>query len=280
MNTDSYYEIGHSHIVCEDYAMAGQVDNICFAIVSDGCSASKEVDIGARILAHSAKKYLTARIKDHTNHILPFSLPNISWSEFYSPVIFRARESADNLGLGEDALDCTLILALSDGVTTRVFAYGDGGIAVKYKNGFVEYFNIEFSSGAPYYMSYALDKVREEGYRNEFNQPVIVKDGKVTDGVIAENSAPRSYGIHDIYSNTSWRFLEVDFIAVMSDGINSYEKMDNKDKVSASKILTGMTNFKNLNGQFVERRMKSFKKECQKENIRHYDDISIASIHI
>ena len=58
MNTDCYYEIGHSHIFCEDYALAGIVNNIGYAIVSDGCSSSDNVDVGARVLAHIAKVFL------------------------------------------------------------------------------------------------------------------------------------------------------------------------------------------------------------------------------
>jgi len=280
MNTDAYYEIGHSHIVCEDYAIAGQVDNISYAMVSDGCSASKEVDVGARILVHSAKEYLKEWITGNKECITNFSLPNLTFSDFYLPVIYPSYMTAKSLGLNSTALDATFLIALSDGVTTRVFAYGDGGIVVRYKSGIIEYFNIEFQSGAPYYMSYAMDKTREEGYRKEFSQPIMVRDGKMTNGNIDENSTPKSYGVHEIYSNTSWRFLEVDFVAVMSDGINSYENMDTKDKILTAKILTDMTNFKNFNGQFVERRMKSFRKVCQKENIGHYDDISIAALHI
>ena len=59
MNTDFYYEIGHSHTICEDYAIAGKfASDISFAIVCDGCSASPHVDVGARIIAHSAQKGL------------------------------------------------------------------------------------------------------------------------------------------------------------------------------------------------------------------------------
>ena len=59
MNADCYYEIGYSHTVCEDYALAGKINNdISFAIVCDGCSASPHVDVGARILTYAALSQL------------------------------------------------------------------------------------------------------------------------------------------------------------------------------------------------------------------------------
>ena len=62
MNTDFYCEIGDSHVACEDYALAGKInDNISYAIVADGCSSSPNVDVGARVLAHAALDYLTSQ---------------------------------------------------------------------------------------------------------------------------------------------------------------------------------------------------------------------------
>ena len=59
MNEDCYFEIGHSHTICEDYALTGKInENLSYAIVCDGCSASDTVDLGARILAHTAREYL------------------------------------------------------------------------------------------------------------------------------------------------------------------------------------------------------------------------------
>ena len=62
MITDSYFAIGSSHRVCEDYAIHSLpgVHNL-FAI-SDGCSSCKDTDFGSRILLkclqhHSGKGF-------------------------------------------------------------------------------------------------------------------------------------------------------------------------------------------------------------------------------
>src|SRR6478609_9515831 len=56
-NSDSYFEIGAGHTTCEDYAFHGsfRVDTkpFYFAVVSDGCSASKDSDFGSRFLARN-----------------------------------------------------------------------------------------------------------------------------------------------------------------------------------------------------------------------------------
>ena len=47
MNADNDYKIGYQHIVCEDYSLSGvKFDGSgAYAIVSDGCSASADVDV-------------------------------------------------------------------------------------------------------------------------------------------------------------------------------------------------------------------------------------------
>lgn len=63
MNSDCYFEIGHSHTICQDYALTGKINDVLsYAIISDGCSSSPLVDVGARLLAHSAKEYLITRL--------------------------------------------------------------------------------------------------------------------------------------------------------------------------------------------------------------------------
>jgi hypothetical protein len=61
--TDSYFEIGNTHEVCQDYALSGKLnDNLYYAIITDGCSQSHkecgEVDLGARVVAYAARDAL------------------------------------------------------------------------------------------------------------------------------------------------------------------------------------------------------------------------------
>jgi hypothetical protein len=60
MNADYDFQIGKDHQVCQDYSMVGYTEDKAVAILSDGCSASPHVDIGARLLTLSAREmYLT-----------------------------------------------------------------------------------------------------------------------------------------------------------------------------------------------------------------------------
>ena len=41
MNTDEYFKKGKGHAVCEDFACNGKIQEWHYAIISDGCSSSK-----------------------------------------------------------------------------------------------------------------------------------------------------------------------------------------------------------------------------------------------
>lgn len=62
--------IGHDHTVCEDYALADTFLDTAYAVVCDGCSASPEVDFGARCMAMSAKRAIRLN-QDGTAFSLP-----------------------------------------------------------------------------------------------------------------------------------------------------------------------------------------------------------------
>ena len=55
MKADAYFEIGATHLVCQDYALAFANNEYAYAIVSDGCTSSPNTDIGARLISVIAK---------------------------------------------------------------------------------------------------------------------------------------------------------------------------------------------------------------------------------
>jgi len=98
MHADHHYEIGSSHVACEDYAMSGTQEGLTYAILSDGCSASKDSDVGARILCHLAKSALMylhrqGRLKD--SHYIGEKFPSV----FREIVTMKALEARASLGL-------------------------------------------------------------------------------------------------------------------------------------------------------------------------------------
>src|SRR5689334_24245825 len=124
MNTDFYLERGKEHAICEDFATTGIIGGHGFALVSDGCSSSKEVDFGSRILVHAAKDNLTTLLASGA----PFDA-----IAFAQATIARAGKVVGCFELlPVTTLDATLLLALvrpdrdTESFWAQVCFWGDG----------------------------------------------------------------------------------------------------------------------------------------------------------
>jgi hypothetical protein len=181
--------------------------------------------------------------------------------------------STINNCLSQSGFDATLLMAFSTGETHQIMMFGDGVATITYQDGTVETIVVEYSEGAPYYLSYDADEERNERYKEQFaNQTVDVKTTFEQEGVIVDEKEDK-YGLlyHPCYSFVS-NIRPIKTISVMSDGVHTYDK-----GVDATKEFVA---YKNCNGEFVKRRMKALKRNCDKNGIKHYDDISIATIHL
>jgi len=261
MNADRTFWIGKDHNICEDFALA-EVDStgVAYAIVSDGCSASKEVDFGSRVMAMSAKQSL--RLGGYKLTPEQFGLDVISNAE-------RVVRQVPYLSL--QCLDATLLAAwVIDGNLT-VNMFGDGVLVHKTKTG-VNLVHIHLTSNAPDYLSYHLDPLRTQAYDNlEDNKKEITIKMGATGEVIKTTLKPFTP-----YTLTAPAY-EGDVIAVISDGINSFRKPD-YTPIPWEELVDEFTGFKNFEGEFVLRRVSAFKRKCLKESITHSDDISVAAI--
>jgi len=295
MNTDCYYEIGYLHTICEDYALTGKINNdISYAIVCDGCSSSKDVDVGARLLAYSAATQLKI-IYSHKNNIGKkdnFEKENINLRR---AIITMANSLRLQLGLSIDALNSTLLIIVSDALISKVFIFGDGGYVTKF-NDCIIYNHIEYESDAPYYLAYLLDSRKNDNYSEVFGKENINIKTHYFD--LKTNKWKTSIKTCDfnrefIYNHTCFSIDNAIFIALVSDGVVSYrepieqeEDLDLKIPLTQIKlqeinyldIIQRMVAYKNVKGEFVKRRMNRIKRDCVKENLFHYDDISVATI--
>jgi hypothetical protein len=148
-------------------------------------------------------------------------------------------------------------------------AVGDGVVACKYEDGSVTAWQIEYDDNAPEYPSYRLDPRRQARYNNEFSS--LKK--------ISRWSTLKGYTTTDMTDEflPQFRFNLLDkpkVIAVMSDGVGTFEGIPWYD------VVTALMDFKSVKGQFVQRRMKRFIKNCQKKGIAPYDDVSMAAIYL
>jgi len=284
MNTDCYFEIGHSHTICQDYALTGKLnEHLSYAIISDGCSASPLVDVGARLLAHSAKEHLITRYE--SCDAFPDGMDPYL---FGFAIIVAAAKSAQMLSLPLESLDCTLIVSLGQEKHVRTFLYGDGGLITKAEGERSYYQEVEFESGAPFYLSYLLNPKREDAYRSKFGLKATTKLYRIDDKELTEEVGGQT--IEDVDSPTffrSTRFerlcVDVEWASIMSDGVKTYQICDDHgiaQPLPLQNALTQISAHKMYKGKFVERRMKRMRKDCEKNGITHYDDISVASIYV
>lgn len=268
MNADSIFQKGSEHVVCEDYAMSFSNETHSYAIVSDGCSSSNNVDIGSRLLTLAA------------SHVLNETVGNTSIEDFksnFENAIILTISKLFNVfpNLNQHMFDATLLIASVYNKKLTLILFGDGVIVYRSKK-HVQITHINFPSNAPDYISYKLSKSRMKEYMDmsKTNKDIVVIDR--FEGMDEEDF---------IFSESAFTPLviqreveEGDTISVISDGINSFGQMN--DSINYLDLIDEFTGFKNTNGEFVKRRINAFKRKCEKENIVHGDDISIASIVI
>lgn len=263
MTTDHTFEIGKDHHICEDYALSGVLSesDMAYTIVCDGCSASDDVDFGARALAFSAREQL-------------MSFPSFGFPEQYNmfglSCIKRASEVFKTFpSINSQSLDATLIVSFVKNNELTCFMYGDG-IVVHRSGNTTRVIHVEYLSGAPSYLSYHLDAGRMKNYNKEANLSKLVIDN------IDGSFEPKSLTPFEPVIITS-PVSTGDVIMISSDGINSY-RTATEEPIDWKIVMEEFVGYKNFTGEFVKRRMGAFKRKCLKEGITHYDDISCATI--
>lgn len=269
MNCDSYFSIGKTHDVCQDYAKTGHIllptgelSDSRFAIVSDGCSGSPDTDFGSRFLTIMAQECLNV-----------FGYLKEEW------IIWRTKDKL-NLPISQKCLDATLLCCYETDEYIRVSCAGDGGIIAKYNNGNVIFFDIDYN-GAPGYLSYLLSPENKERYIQEFGGVRTIKS--YVNGVLLPNQTTTvCVSDNSFFEEFSFLKQDVEFVMIASDGINSFTELNEKNgcvNVQNTEIVKFLSDIKSYKGEFINRRLKFFlRKECPKLNWSNSDDLAIASI--
>jgi hypothetical protein len=287
MNADSYFEIGHSHKICEDYALAGVEGNLTYAIVSDGCSASDDSDVGARLLSHIARDVLL--YFNRRKLLYDFSFLKNSFKTTFEEIILRkCLEVRDTLKFSYDIFDATLLIAAGVGHHSKIlFAWGDGYFILNRPSGDIDVISLRYDSGAPYYMSYQLSDDKRAAYAAEFGgDPLTIKTERLeTDGSTSCSKFEQIRAMQGSYF-TVLEDTDLNQIIVSSDGIGTYEAPKEKPlpgmecaRYLDHDVIRTMVAYKNPVGEFVTRRMTRFKNDNQKAGTIHQDDISCAAIN-
>ncbi len=287
MKFDSFVKIGHSHEQCQDYILSG-TDPCPYIILADGCSQAKDSDIGARLLCHTALKYLK---KNQSR------LDNLDSSEkIGQDIIVEAALALNNHFITKiDCLDSTLIIAYKFQGYYYIYMYGDGVVYSINANDNINFTRAYYKPNAPGYLRYKIN-----GYEKYQNSGVV----KLTDTHV---------GLHNYDSMEPWEHIihenDVKTLLIASDGVESfiyneqlqYKTMFNtlKQRIINKKInplqhiiippeikeldwydITGeMIDFKNTNGVFLKRRVKKVMKNYLKKGFINDDDLSLGCFY-
>ena len=292
-NVDTFLKIGDSHKVCEDYVLCGDLpDSKKYLIVSDGCSGSENTEMGSRILAHTAKKFIIDHFKDRN------AMPFPKQSYMGTSIIHMSKLTADMLYLDTECLDATLVIGILDPERNwfRVYLYGDGVIVTRNEDDQIKIIENEFSSvdgkinNAPYYLSYQLD-ARRMGLYHAMRMEQIIR----TRVFRPDGQEKQEYGqmtqIADDAQQYAYDFLspiildrstdKYKTILLCSDGFSSFIQPGDNGMEPSNPLITAQefTAFKNIRGQFLKRRVKRALRDLEQNyGSSHYDDLSVAGI--
>lgn len=276
--TDHIYEKGHSHSVCQDYALSQSYEDYSLFVISDGCGSAKNSEIGAMIMAHAFK----ASYNLIWHEGIDINKPDGEWHvngklrpiydrKIMSPTLSKACDAEKNLELIPESLYATLVVGTYEKKTNTfsLWSHGDGLFVIMYKDMSYEIIEMEYENNAPYYMAYNYTPSTLESYIASCGGRSITtvyrydKDGNYMNNSIFHKDYPASYSVK----------LKNDVICVLgfSDGIKSF-------KEHFTSLIPKCIDFKNLNKTFIQRRIKRLLKEKQQENDLHYDDLSVAGI--
>ena len=275
MITDSIYRIGHNHEVCQDYALHHSDDyqnfqkDVHLALLSDGCSSSPDVDIGARALVHQARLLLTQQRTLNADYVR---------KTFPGNVISCARVVARGMGVEDRALDATLLGVHMDELEAHLFVFGDGFSFYMEKDdpGVLHLDHWDYSENTPYYLSVEHDYYSKQAFTN-FPQVLtrtsyVFRPTGVTKNVHTYTSLER-------YVSAISSPEDLLFIGVASDGWASFYQKDSQAPVSIETVFAEFIDFPVATSNLLKRQVTWMLKKFDKLGFKHYDDLSMAIIY-
>lgn len=292
MNQDNAFIIGTTHHICQDYAIGGQFlfqdKKNLYTVICDGCSSSQYSDFGARLLSIGVK-----------NELEKLFVSGVEWDFDPMSCVNFAQPVLKQIGLPEESLDATVMAASVSEFGGFALNYGDGVIAIADNYGNIYVVSVEYTDSYPFYLNYTLNAERLDNWEDKHDKrkvtiSAIRKDGSFqvlnedmkalscfdNDNIHIRNESKRTF----VFFNNTEKAIK--YIAIMSDGIRSFYSLEDTESsrtnvpLNYHDVLKDLLSFKNFNGEFVQRRLNRFTKDCQKKNWFHSDDLSLGVIHI
>lgn len=252
---NQHYRIGGTHQVCEDYSLQGELPQP-FVVVCDGCSSAIDSDIGARLLAHMAKRMF-----------MESKIGLLDYDDFGQRVIRAAESIAQAMALSHSALDATLLMAWTEQETVRVFAYGDGCLLLRDKQGKTRALELRFRHNAPYYLAYQL---REE-WREEYSR------GAPPQALEIHDSGSQQIERREFDDALEFRFSLADYplIGIATDGLTQFRDVHQQQNQALSDVAATLLNFQRFSADFVQRRLNKAWQRYAEAGIYPLDDVAL-----
>ena len=296
MKIDSFLKIGHSHTICQDYILSG-TDPCPYIILSDGCSGSKDSDIGSRILCHTALTYL----KDNQSR-----LDKLDGEQMGLKIILDSAGIKNNFHTKHDSLDATLTIIYYYKNNFWIYMFGDGVVYWKSPREYYYHARICFKPNIPAYLRYKIYDF--ERYQKEH----VVSFIDTTRGEVVHNHDPFVPYTDVLHKD------DIETLIITSDGIESfmydeqvlyktmynklYKRLNNwnvqenlheiikdiKEEIfedsksfgfGYKEIMKDICQFKNTNGIFLKRRVKKLMRNYLKQGFVNDDDLAIGCFH-
>ena len=171
---------------------------------------------------------------------------------------------------------------------------GDGTIVRLRKNKYIDVVDVEFSSGAPLYLSYkCMAPGWVEKYKDSFEYEKVVTrytinlNGEIEDKYIEKQTTltEGDYSFNPFVVREDFAIEDTECVAVMTDGVHSFIKPKKEDTsivletIPANEIIRQVMACKSYTGSFVQRRVGKLRREFDKANWINADDFSVAAIH-
>jgi hypothetical protein len=264
---DSYYTIGRMHWYCDDYVFQG-VEPFSHIILADGCSASTNSDLGARLLVLNARRELA--------QFAQFPEDEVERNAFHwrlgRQIVRRAARQVQDLGLDFSVLDATLLVAWCDGATVYIHLYGDGCIATQDVDGVLRVIHIEYAENAPYYLSYLLDTERRACYQEAVGDLAVAQSISY---VSTTTGLSTDYKTFDNPLIFTFELASFPMVAVATDGLHSFVNAENGNRTDLLDVAQALLDFPSHEGAFVRDRIEKGLVEFSKRLIFNLDDLSL-----
>ena len=281
MNADSAFQMGSTHVVCQDYAVAGACVAAAhtggaeaarcrpYVILSDGCSSSPDTDVGARLLVKAAERLLRETCGPHACKL----------AELHAEAARLALRWAEMLGLRPRAVDATLLTAHLHGEKLVIGCSGDGVVCLQTADGALDAYVVSYPGGYPIYPAYAHQPARLQALADAGREHKEVT--RLSAASAEERLRPAGVsGGNALTEVFTFDAAGYRFAALFSDGLQSFHHSGRAEAIPPESVLPELVSFKNTRGAFVGRRMKGFLKDCQQKGWRHGDDLSLAALHL